>query len=201
MTEPRHTADTITDDELDALYERLAKAEHEADAAVAAAAQLTTLVGKRSEKAEKTAKAQRQRADIAETELHVLRSGLRANGADPTQIQNLWAQIRLRNRQWREEKQRASTAEATIERVRALVADLEGITGARTWAGWLRDAIAHDHPGTTAPRATGIEKTARVLALYEQWVKAGPPPLGTSVSRWWDARLVELHDAIRPPTT
>jgi hypothetical protein len=39
----------------------------------------------------------------------------------------------------------------------------------------------------------------RVIALYEQWVKAGPPPLGTSVSRWWDARLVELHNAIRPP--
>ncbi|MCX4993819.1 hypothetical protein [Streptomyces longwoodensis] len=40
----------------------------------------------------------------------------------------------------------------------------------------------------------------RVIALYEQWVKAGPPPLGTSVSRWWDARLIELHNAILPPT-
>lgn len=40
----------------------------------------------------------------------------------------------------------------------------------------------------------------RVIDLYEQWVKAGPPPLGTSISRWWDARLVELHDAILPPT-
>jgi hypothetical protein len=38
----------------------------------------------------------------------------------------------------------------------------------------------------------------RVIDLYEQWVKAGPPPLGTSISRWWDARLVELHDAILP---
>lgn len=38
----------------------------------------------------------------------------------------------------------------------------------------------------------------RVIALYEQWVKAGPPPLGTPVTRWWDARLVELHDAIQP---
>ncbi|SDM47085.1 hypothetical protein SAMN04487981_101627 [Streptomyces sp. cf386] len=37
---------------------------------------------------------------------------------------------------------------------------------------------------------------ARVHALYEQWVKAGPPPLGTSVSRWWDARLVELRAAV-----
>lgn len=110
--------DDLTHDQLDALYDRVTKAEHEADTAIAAAAHLTTLVGKRSEKAEKTAKAQRQRANIAETELHVLRSGLRANGADPTQIQNLWAQIRLRNRQWREAKQRADNAETTLARVR-----------------------------------------------------------------------------------
>ncbi|MFE0808183.1 hypothetical protein ACFW34_11955 [Streptomyces sp. NPDC058848] len=108
----RHTVDSITSDQLDALYERVAKAEHEAEVSVAAAAQLTTLVGKRSEKAEKAAKSQRQRAKIAETELRVLRAGLRANGADPTQIQNLWAQISLRNRQWRDEKRRAELAEA-----------------------------------------------------------------------------------------
>jgi hypothetical protein len=35
--------------------------------------------------------------------------------------------------------------------------------------------------------------------LYARWVKAGPPPLGTPMSRWWDRRLAELHDAIRPP--
>ncbi|MDX3035210.1 hypothetical protein PV515_46465, partial [Streptomyces scabiei] len=40
----------------------------------------------------------------------------------------------------------------------------------------------------------------RVISLYERWVKAGPPPLGTSISRWWDKRLAELHHAIRPPT-
>ncbi|MGW4388224.1 hypothetical protein [Streptomyces sp. NPDC004685] len=113
MSEQRHTADTITDDDLDALYARVAMAEHEADSAVAAAAHLTTLVGKRSERAERAAKKQRRRADLAENELHVLRSGLRANGADPTQIQNLWAQIRLRNKQWRE-------AKTAIERVRRL---------------------------------------------------------------------------------
>ncbi|MFJ2719411.1 hypothetical protein [Streptomyces sp. NPDC087437] len=43
------------------------------------------------------------------------------------------------------------------------------------------------------------EDVTRVIDLYEQWVKAGPPPLGTSTSRWWDARLAELHNAIRPP--
>jgi hypothetical protein len=123
----RHTADTITDDALDALYEQLAAAEQEADAATAAAAQLTTLVGKRSERSERAAKRQRLRADLAETELRTLRAGLRANGADPTQIQNLWAQISLRNRQWREEKQRAGgveeqlvTVRSTIDRVREL---------------------------------------------------------------------------------
>ncbi|GAB2731625.1 hypothetical protein [Streptomyces bullii] len=43
------------------------------------------------------------------------------------------------------------------------------------------------------------QDVTRVIALYEQWVKAGPPPLGTSIARWWDARLVELREAIRPP--
>lgn len=65
-----------------------------------------------------------------------------------------------------------------------------------------------------ATEATDIETTARVFAalhrsaeetvtrvtgLYEQWVKAGPPPLGVSLARWWDARLVELREAIQPP--
>jgi hypothetical protein len=113
----RKALDGMTSNDLDQLYERVAKAEEDADASVAAAARLTTLVGKRSEKAERAAKGQRLRADIAETELRVLRSGLRAVGADPTQIQNLWAQIRLRNRQWREEKQRAEQAEATLREV------------------------------------------------------------------------------------
>ena len=36
----------------------------------------------------------------------------------------------------------------------------------------------------------------RVTALYEQWVKAGPPPLGTSISRGWDRRLAELRQAL-----
>jgi hypothetical protein len=54
--------------------------------------------------------------------------------------------------------------------------------------------------GSYALRAEGVEaQLARVTALCEQWVKAGPPPLGVSVARWWDARLVELHAAIRPP--
>uniref|UniRef100_UPI001ABF052F hypothetical protein n=1 Tax=Streptomyces bobili TaxID=67280 RepID=UPI001ABF052F len=43
------------------------------------------------------------------------------------------------------------------------------------------------------------QDVSRVIALYEQWVKAGPPPLGTPMARWWDKRLAELHAAILPP--
>ncbi|AZM54145.1 hypothetical protein DMA15_17505 [Streptomyces sp. WAC 01529] len=120
MKGTRYTADTITDNALDELYQRVARAEEEADAAVAAAARLTTLVGQRSERAERATEKQRRRAEIAESELHTLRSGLRANGADPTNIQNLWAQIRLRNRQWHAAKRECDQNAAAIERARAL---------------------------------------------------------------------------------
>lgn len=49
-------------------------------------------------------KALRLRAEIAETELRTLRAGIRSLGGDPTTIQNLWAQLRMRNRQWMEAK-------------------------------------------------------------------------------------------------
>ena len=42
------------------------------------------------------------------------------------------------------------------------------------------------------------QDVSRVIALYEQWVQAGPPPLGTSISRWWNARLVEMRAALSP---
>lgn len=40
----------------------------------------------------------------------------------------------------------------------------------------------------------------RVRALLAQWIKAGAPPLGVSLSRWWDKRLVELINALDDPT-
>ncbi|WP_406156926.1 hypothetical protein [Streptomyces canus] len=43
------------------------------------------------------------------------------------------------------------------------------------------------------------QDTSPVIALYEQWVKAGPPPLGASMARWWDMRLAELHRALTGP--
>ena len=47
-------------------------------------------------------------------------------------------------------------------------------------------------------RADHAEATlAGVRALYERWVKAGVPPLGSSINRWWDMRLAELGAALQ----
>ncbi|MFI1734024.1 hypothetical protein ACH40E_33390 [Streptomyces acidicola] len=67
------------------------------------------------QQAQAAAEEQSERARIFETELRVLRTGLRAAGGDPTQIQNLWAQIRLRNRQWREAKREAALTRSMLE--------------------------------------------------------------------------------------
>lgn len=58
------------------------------------------------------------------------------------------------------------------------------LPGARITAGLARDADA------------GMK---RVIALYEQWVKAGPPKLGTPIAREWDRRLAEFHRVIKGP--
>ncbi|MBZ6258830.1 hypothetical protein KVH22_25275 [Streptomyces olivaceus] len=75
-----------------------------------------------------------------------------------------------------------------------------------------RSADAQDQAAPAVTEATELETArvvsalyrpaedtvTRVITLHEQWVKAGPPPLGASLARWWDARLIELHNAIQP---
>lgn len=57
--------------------------------------------------------------------------------------------------------------------------------------------IAEDVLAETYEPADAAEQgTTSAAALYEQWVQAGPPPIGVSLARWWDARLIELHSAI-----
>jgi hypothetical protein len=90
--------------------------------------------------------------------------------------------------------------------------------GARWTIRMIRSALDQPTPGPgpAAAQATDTEKTARVFAalhrsaeadvtrvidLYERWVKAGPPPLGAPLARWWDMRLAELHTAILNPAT
>ncbi len=75
----------------------------------------------------------------------------------------------------------------------------------------IHEALDGTGPATAEPvvdRQTAVVLAAlhhsaettvtRVINLYEQWVKSGPPPLGTSINRWWDTRLAELHTAINP---
>lgn len=53
-------------------------------------------------------------------------------------------------------------------------------------------------------RAEHAEATVqRVTDLYERWAKTAPPPgaPSTPLTRWWAARLAELHTALLPPDT
>lgn len=60
------------------------------------------------------------------------------------------------------------------------------------------DVITDENEGAVIHWA-GEQDTSPVTALYEQWVKAGPPPLGALLARWWDMRLAELHRALTSP--
>lgn len=111
---------------------------------------------------------------------------------------------------WEQQKQRAERAETILARIQALADEYPaGIDTAL-----IHEALDQPAPAPAATEATERETTtrvfaalhrsaeqdvSRVIALYEQWVKAGPPPLGVSLARWWDACLAELHDAILPP--
>ncbi|MFM9635930.1 hypothetical protein [Streptomyces turgidiscabies] len=58
-----------------------------------------------------------------------------------------------------------------------------------------------DDEGCGCPPTEGPSRVQApaVTALYERWVKAGPPPLGVPMARWWDKRLVELRAALEQP--
>jgi hypothetical protein len=72
------------------------------------------------------------------------------------------------------------------------------ISEKRAAIGQRADAVQYaNEQKQRAGRAEAIRERVRVLA--DRWVKAGPPPLGTSVSRWWDTRLVELNTALDDP--
>ncbi|MFJ8144663.1 hypothetical protein ACIQ6R_06260 [Streptomyces sp. NPDC096048] len=133
---------------LELAKERARKAERAADLLADAhrraeqAEELLSIAHETSNRSETERARAVQRADIAETELRVLRAGLRANGADPTQIQNLWAQIRLRNRQWRDAKGERDQAQAALERVRAMVDQLHADAAAARTDGYETSALA-----------------------------------------------------------
>ncbi|MET9138871.1 hypothetical protein [Streptomyces parvulus] len=114
-------------------------------------------------------------------------------------------------------RQRAKDADAALAQVRALRERARTEAPASQGPTWEGLDLALDGNLPPAPAATGatdLKTTARVLyglhqvaedtvtrviTLHEQWVAAGPPPLGAPLARWWDKRLAELHNAIQPP--
>jgi hypothetical protein len=57
-------------------------------------------------------------------------------------------------------------------------------------------------PDTDTPGQPDTDTSADMSAvrdLLAHWQTAGPPPLGTSINRWWDRRLVELATALATP--
>ncbi|MEV5977529.1 hypothetical protein [Streptomyces sp. NPDC052114] len=162
----RHTADTITDDELDALYARIEQAERRADIADDATARTKELMARRTETL-------RKRAEDAEAAIE---------------------RVRKRAEQWQGPMRPGERNSAAQQ--------LLGLLAAPPNPAATDPAEARKSARMYAALYSSAEQTvSRVITLHEQWTKAGPPPLGTSLSRWWDARLLELRDAIQPPIT
>ncbi|MFJ8049845.1 hypothetical protein [Streptomyces luteogriseus] len=188
-TSDRRTVDTITSDELDALYDTNQRLNRRAQALESELAAYRRAVGQ---------------WEVNERGTYIPHSSLRAIG------KACGADI-LGSVRHLKHFQRVEQAEAAIERVqqachdlphehaRRILAALDGTEQTTTAA-----TEATEHETTTrvfaALHRSAEQDVSRVIALYERWVKAGPPPLGTPIARWWDARLVELHNAILPPT-
>lgn len=202
----RLTVGTITSDALDALQLRAARMEHATKQAAELAVRLEDAERDAEQHARNTETVARERESYRqawkEAQRMRAKAEQRAEAASRLGTQYMTA---------------AELAEAAIARVHAAVEQLcvDPHPGHdHVCPDDVSKAVlaALDEPPT--PAAAELEKTARVFAalhqsaeqdvsrvidLYERWVKAGPPPIGTSVSRWWDDRLVELHDAIRAP--
>ncbi|MFJ8798469.1 hypothetical protein [Streptomyces sp. NPDC102487] len=73
-------------------------------------------------------------------------------------------------------------------------ADLRETEGQTELAAYARELATL----ITSSELPAEETDTRLTDLYERWVKGGLPPLGTTLARWWDARLVELQNAIQP---
>lgn len=182
----RHTVNTITSNALDRLYDELA--------ALRTVARGYCPACGRGDAAPTVThwEQQRDRADEAEHRLAHLQESSEAAGRFLTRTVDERNQL-----------------QATVDRAREGAAWIRHNYPALTHAN-DRLATALDQPAP-GPAATEEAKTtrvfaalhraaeqdvSRVIALYEQWVKAGPPPIGTPMVRWWDARLAELHNTI-----
>jgi hypothetical protein len=78
----------------------------------------------------------------------------------------------------------------------------EPYQGHRSWSDWWAELCAEVRklaPASAVLAHHTDKDLNRVIDLHGRWTQAGPPPFGTSLSRWWDARLIELREAILGP--
>lgn len=74
---------------------------------------------RKSNKAVAGVRSAHRRAEIAEAELAALRGGVREWGADPTNLQNMYAQLASRTRQWKATEAERDAARDALARVEA----------------------------------------------------------------------------------
>ncbi|MFE4328713.1 hypothetical protein ACFRQM_04440 [Streptomyces sp. NPDC056831] len=112
-----------------------------------------------------------RRADIAETELRTLRAGIRSLGGDPTTIQNLWAQLRMRNRQWRESKHEAERFKADHLAACRTIAEMHEAATGRTGMGPVRGVV--EDVADVRARAEKAEATIERMQRTNRMVNGG----------------------------
>ncbi|WP_445524771.1 hypothetical protein [Streptomyces cyslabdanicus] len=102
---------------------------------------------------------------------------------EPSPLREQLAEALARSEGWAWDPEHGSPSAANIHRYRKLAgAAVAAILPTTKLLGALHESAEQD--------------VTRVIDLYERWCKAGPPPLGISLSRWWDERLVELRHAV-----
>ncbi|MFM9656802.1 hypothetical protein [Streptomyces scabiei] len=80
--------------------------------------------------------------------------------------------------------------DAVTEAVLAAITSHLDIGDAQAWCKYCRriwNSPAH------RCESDGEQRVQSIADLRDRWLMAGPPPLGTSINRWWDKRLVELN--------
>lgn len=76
-----------------------------------------------------------------------------------------------------------------VDAVLAAVTEHLEIGDGQAWCKYCRRAW--DSPRHRC-ESDAEQRVQRIAELRDRWLMAGAPPLGTSISRWWDKRLAEL---------
>lgn len=185
----RHTVETITADALNALYEQLDAAEAtESERQLAAAREALASATTRAASAE--AQVKHWLEFIERFPAHMQFSLAHPDGTTEQLPCADWCYAC-----------RLERAEAFKVSVANLLAEYEvgewALHSATIALRALLDQAARPapHPIALVARAEDDDLN-RVTKLLSRWTQAGPPPLGVSLARWWDTRLVELREAI-----